>query len=103
MWDLAGNQIGEPFQGHDDWIRTVAVSPDGKQIISGSDDQTIRIWDFQGNQIGQPFQGHKHGVRAIAFSPDGKQIISGSDDQTLRVWRGGDWSDWLAICRDRLN
>lgn len=103
VWDLAGNQIGEPFQGHDDWIRTVAVSPDGKQIISGSDDQTIRIWDFHGNQIGQPFQGHKHGVRAIAFSPDGKQIISGSDDQTLRVWRGGDWSDWLAICRDRLN
>jgi WD40 repeat protein len=102
IWDLEGNQIGEPFQGHDNWIRTVAVSPDGKQIISGSDDQTIRLWDIQGNQIGQPFQGHKHGVRAIAFSPDGKQIISGSDDQTIRVWRGGDWSGWLAICRDRL-
>jgi len=102
LWDLQGNQIGQPFQGHENWIRTVAVSPDGKQIISGSDDQTIRLWDFQGNQIGQPFQGHKHGVRAIAFSPDGKQIISGSDDQTLRVWRGGGWSDWLAICRDRV-
>ncbi|MEI6329926.1 MAG: caspase family protein [Pseudanabaena sp. ELA645] len=102
LWDLQGNQIGEPFQGHENWVRTVAVSPDGKQIISGSDDQTIRLWDFQGNQIGQPFQGHKHGVRAIAFSLDGKQIISGSDDQTLRVWRGGDWADWLAICRDRL-
>ena len=102
LWDLQGNQIGEPFQGHENWVRTVAVSPDSKQIISGSDDQTIRLWDFQGNQIGQPFQGHKHGVRAIAFSPDGKQIISGSDDQTLHVWRGGDWSDWLAICRDRL-
>jgi WD40 repeat protein len=102
LWDLEGNQIGEPFEGHENWVRTVAVSHDSKQIISGSDDQTIRLWDFQGNQIGEPFQGHKHGVRAIAFSLDGKQIISGSDDQTLRVWRGGDWADWLAICRDRL-
>ncbi|WP_327078348.1 WD40 repeat domain-containing protein, partial [Prochlorothrix hollandica] len=58
LWDLQGNPIGEPFRGHSDYVGSVAFSPDGQTIVSGSDDQTIRLWDLQGNPIGEPFRGH---------------------------------------------
>ncbi|MDX2256123.1 MAG: hypothetical protein NW214_11450 [Pseudanabaenaceae cyanobacterium bins.39] len=89
------------FQGHEDIVNSVAFSPDGKSIVSGSDDKTLRLWDLQGNQIGQPFQGHEDSVWSVAFSPDGKSIVSGSSDNTLRLWHGG-WEAWLEVCCNRL-
>jgi WD40 repeat protein len=65
----------------------VAFSHDGKQIVSGSGDGTVRLWDSAtGEDIGKPLRGHNDQVRTVAFSPDGKQIISGSDDSTVRLW-----------------
>jgi len=86
LWDLHGNQIGQPFRGHEDSVWSVAFSPDGNMIVSGSFDKTLRMWDLQGNQIGSPFQGHEDSVWLVAFSPDGEAIVSGSSDKTLRLW-----------------
>ena len=44
LWDLSGNPIGEPFQGHSAAVWSVAFSPDGQTIVSGSADHTIRLW-----------------------------------------------------------
>ena len=68
------------------FFRSVAFSPDGKTIVSGSYDNTIRLWDTKGNPIGQPFTGHKADVISVAFSPDGNKIVSGSADDTIRLW-----------------
>ncbi|KAH9944909.1 WD40-repeat-containing domain protein [Amylocystis lapponica] len=77
----------QPLQGHTSGITSVAFSPDGKQIVSGSRDQTIRIWNAAtGESIMQPLQGHTSGITSVAFSPDGKQIVSGSWDRTIRIW-----------------
>ena len=66
---------------------SVAFSPDGKRIVSGSDDKTVRVWDAAtGQPIGAPLTGHTGAVNSVAFSPDGKRIVSGSDDKTVRVW-----------------
>ena len=79
--------MGNPLQGHTSPVFSVAFSPDGRHIVSGSNDRTIRVWDAQtGGQVGNPLQGHTSSVRSVAFSPDGRHIVSGSDDKTIRVW-----------------
>jgi WD40 repeat protein/energy-coupling factor transporter ATP-binding protein EcfA2 len=72
--------------GHEREVNSVAFSPDGKLIVSGSGDNTVRLWDIEGNAVGQPFQGHEDYVKSVAFSPDGKLIVSGSYDKTVRLW-----------------
>jgi WD40 repeat protein len=74
------------LKGHQGEVCSVAFSPDGKTIVSGSADNTIRLWDTTGKPIGQPLQGHQGEVCSVAFSPDGKTIVSGSRDKTIRLW-----------------
>jgi WD40 repeat protein len=65
----------------------VAFSPDGAHIVSGSEDNTIRMWDAAtGKVVAGPFEGHTGGVNSAAFSPDHTHLVSGSKDQTTRVW-----------------
>ncbi|KIO01869.1 hypothetical protein M404DRAFT_149210 [Pisolithus tinctorius Marx 270] len=75
------------LQGHDTTVNSVAFSPDGKRIVSGSEDDTVMVWDAErGVQIGSPLEGHTEEVYSVAFSPDGKWIVSGSLDMTVGVW-----------------
>ena len=68
----------------------MAFSPDGRRIVSGGVDGTVRVWDATtGEPIGAPLSGHATTVASVAFSPDGRHIVSGSADKTLRVWDAG--------------
>ncbi len=79
--------MGEPLRGHTDSVLSVAISSDGKYIVSGSADTTIRIWDLETRvQVGEPLRGHTDTVWSVAISPDGKRIASGSRDNTIRIW-----------------
>ncbi|MFM1891715.1 MAG: hypothetical protein RLZ44_792, partial [Pseudomonadota bacterium] len=68
------------FEGHQDRINTVAISPDGKTIASGSRDSTIRLWDLSSGKEIALFTGHSAYVNRVAFSDDGRWLYSASDD-----------------------
>ncbi len=82
---LINNYGTAPVMTHDDKVNSVAFSPDGKYVVSGSDDGTARVWEAtSGQEVAR--MTHDNKVNSVAFSPDGKHVASGSDDGTARVW-----------------
>jgi WD40 repeat protein len=65
------------LNGHSNYVRSVAYSPDGTKIISGSYDGTIKIWNANTGQCLKTLEGHSDRVLSVAYSPDGTKIISG--------------------------
>ncbi len=74
------------LKGHKDAARSVAFSPDGKLIASGSYDKTIRLWNVSTGQCLRTLRGHTGSIFSVAFSPDGELIAGGSNDKTVRLW-----------------
>ena len=74
------------LKGHRDLVCSVSFSPDGKRIVSGSWDKTLKVWDAQTGKETLTLKGHSRGVASVSFSPDGKRIVSGCVDNTLKVW-----------------
>ncbi|EMD36495.1 hypothetical protein CERSUDRAFT_115528 [Gelatoporia subvermispora B] len=74
-------------QGHEGRVRCVAFTPDGTQVVSGSEDKTVSLWNAQtGVPVLEPLRGHRGLVKCLAVSPDGSYIASGSADKTIRLW-----------------
>ena len=89
-WDYRGFDHSELYgrigsQG-DSNVNCVSFSPDGTQILSGSDDHTVRVWDATGYTQTGIDMTHSGPVNCVRFSPDGKYIVSGSEDHTIKVW-----------------
>jgi WD40 repeat protein len=74
------------FKGHSGGVRAVAVSADGRTIVSGDRAGTVRLWDSAGNPICSPWLGHRGEILALAVSADGGTIVSGGQDGSVRLW-----------------
>ena len=88
LWDIASARpTGPPLAGHEGIVESLAFSPDGQTLASGSWDTTIRLWSTAtGEPIGPPLEGHTNVVTCLAFSPDGQILASGAADRTVRLW-----------------
>ena len=75
----------------------MAFSPDGKRIVTGSDDKTAKVWDAEKGQELPTLKGHQDFVSSVAYSPDGKRIVTGSGDKTAKVWDAATGQEVLAL------
>jgi hypothetical protein len=75
-----------PIISHTQPVYSVAFSPDGARVLSGSGDNTMKLWDAATGGLLRTFEGHSSFVISVAFSPDGARVLSGSHDKTLKLW-----------------
>ncbi len=85
--DLAKVNFGmlPDLLGHSRDVNSVAFSPDGKTVVSGSDDKKIKMWSVETGQEIKTLVGHSSTVTSVAFSPDGKTVVSGSEDGDIKL------------------
>ncbi|CCO34143.1 Vegetative incompatibility protein HET-E-1 [Rhizoctonia solani AG-1 IB] len=102
-----GNAVIEPITGHSDWINSAEFSPDGKRLVSGSEDETVRIWDAETGKhlvvCGDNHGSHSYPVTSVGFSPNGLFVVSGSLDDTVCVWDAQDGKRILGPLRGHTN
>ncbi len=74
------------LKGHSESLISVAFSPDGKYLVSGSYDKTLKLWSVESQKEITTLKGHSSWLISIAFSPDGKYLAYGSQDGTVKLW-----------------
>lgn len=85
LWDIkSGNLIWTG--NHNEAIKSVAFSVNGKWVASGSTDKTIKIWSAKSGDIVKTWQSPSSGILSLVFLPDGKRLLAGDYDKSARIW-----------------
>lgn len=79
-------KLRKVYKGHSDEITSLAVSADGKYLVTGSWDKTARLWNIKTGAAIQTFQGHSDIVSSVAITSDNNYVITGSHDGTIKLW-----------------
>jgi WD40 repeat protein len=86
VWDTKTRAELFTLKGHAQAVARVAISPDGKRIVTGSYDGTVKLWDAETGQEKLTLKGHQAVITSLAFSADGTRLISASWDKTVKLW-----------------
>ncbi|OJT17291.1 hypothetical protein BO221_45020 [Archangium sp. Cb G35] len=94
---VAAGSSERTLDGHHGWVRGCAVTPDGRRVVSASNDKTLKIWDVETGQDLATLRGHEGWVLGCAVTPDGRRVVSASDDKTLKVWDAETGKEWVTL------
>lgn len=86
MWDIRRKGCIQAYKGHNDTINCIRFSPDGRWVISGSEDKVIKLWDLTAGKMIQELKEHTGGVTSLEFNPNEYLLASGSADRTVKFW-----------------
>lgn len=86
LWDVQTGKRNLLFFGHSGYIFDIDFSPNGKYILTASDDHSAKLFDSQSGEELQSYNDHSSRVLSCAFSHDSKLVLTGSDDNTAKLW-----------------
>lgn len=86
LWDLKTGHVLKTLHKHTNWVRALAVSPNGRILASGGHDRMVYVWDLSTGKVLKSLFKHTNWIRGLAISPDGQILASASDDQTVCLW-----------------
>ena len=86
VWNVADGTLVRRWSGHHDSLYSIALSPDGKTVATGSYDQKIELWEAETGREIRMLSGHNGAIFGLAFRPDGKILASASGDRTVKLW-----------------
>jgi WD40 repeat protein/serine/threonine protein kinase len=87
LWSTKTGENIKVFKGHTNLVTSLALSVNGREMISGSDDRSARVWDINTGRNYLVLKGHTESVSSVAYARDGSMAATGSWDCTSRIWR----------------
>jgi WD40 repeat protein len=85
LYDFASGELKGLLKGHTNVILSLAFSPDGKRLISGSYDDTAILWDVESHALLHRLEGHRAEIYTVGFTPDGERAVTGCYDHAMRL------------------
>jgi WD40 repeat protein/serine/threonine protein kinase len=96
-WQRQTHLALKTLRGHLAVVNSVAYSPDGQRIVTGSFDRTAKVWDAVSGRELLTLKGHGDGITSVAYSPDGQRVVTGGYDETAKVWEAATGRELLTL------
>ena len=97
MWEAGTGSELLTLRGHQDYVWSIAWSPDGSKLATACGDRTAKVWKVVSGAELVSLRGHQDSVQNIAWSPDGSKLATASDDRTAKVWEASTGRELLTV------